>query len=120
MLSRSGNLRAVPQPHSVLRCSQQIHDLRRSSRIQEGCRGGERSDIPGCLVPETRTSEWSSGRFTVREVGGGGQLFLLQSSEDFSRWTDVTSGILTSESLEFLDADAPSFPYRFYRALPEW
>ncbi|MBM3836161.1 MAG: hypothetical protein FJ403_23455 [Verrucomicrobia bacterium] len=54
--------------------------------------------------------------FLMRLAGSIGQGIELQTSRDLITWQAVTNLTLATEALDYLDADALKFPFRFYRA----
>jgi hypothetical protein len=42
--------------------------------------------------------------------------YLVQATEDFVRWVNISNIVATSDFMDLVDHDAPIYPHRFYRA----
>jgi len=50
--------------------------------------------------------------------GPAGQPFRLRASADLAHWVDIYQGVIIGDGASFVDADARSFPARFYQIMP--
>lgn len=57
--------------------------------------------------------------FPLAVTGTSGQPFLIQTSTNLLEWYNLTSGILIDNAFNYTDYDAPNYPQRFYRTLPQ-
>lgn len=60
----------------------------------------------------------AQGRFSLRVQGQPGQKFTIQASDDLRQWSPLNTVTLSGSQADFIDAQAGSFPKRFYRAIP--
>jgi hypothetical protein len=72
--------------------------------------------IPG-LPPEFAVL-LSDGRFQIRVVGELGQSFAIQASTNLLDWETLAIDTMVTGIVDFMDADAASYPQRFYRVVP--
>ena len=62
----------------------------------------------------------ANGSFLLEAVGAAGENFDFQASTDLVNWQDLGTTNADSNGLvQFLDTNAPLFPYRFYLSNPE-
>ncbi|MGA2555822.1 MAG: SBBP repeat-containing protein [Verrucomicrobiota bacterium] len=62
----------------------------------------------------------ANGSFMLQAVGAAGEGFDFQASTDLVNWQDLGTNTADSNGLvQFLDTNAPLFPYRFYLATPQ-
>ena len=62
----------------------------------------------------------ANGSFLLQAMGAAGENFDFQASTDLLNWQDLGSTNADSNGLvQFLDTNAPLFPYRFYLSNPE-
>ena len=45
------------------------------------------------------------------------QCYLVQATEDFVRWVNISTNVATSEFIDLIDVDGPIYPHRFYRTV---
>ncbi len=57
--------------------------------------------------------------FPLNLTGTSGQPFLIQTSTNLLDWYNLTSGVLIDNAFNFTDYDAPNYPQRFYRTIPQ-
>ena len=87
---------------------------------------GATMNILGTIVVDTMTIGAPSvnelGHFGLRIRGDAGQHFKVEATGDFGAWTmlDEVSFSPTVRLYDFVDRDAPLFPFRFYRVVPIW
>jgi hypothetical protein len=64
-------------------------------------------------------SQWASGGFELSLTGPIGRGYHLQASTDLTSadWTNLVNFTNTAETMQYLDTDATSYPWRFYRAI---
>ncbi len=60
----------------------------------------------------------SDGSFGLLIAGTNAQSFAIQASTNLVDWTTVSIDTLLGNSQDFVDAEAGSLPWRFYRVLP--
>jgi hypothetical protein len=60
----------------------------------------------------------ADGAFQVQSVGQPGRGFLIEASQGPQHWNTLTIGLLTEETFEFVDTEAPAQPQRFHRVKP--
>jgi hypothetical protein len=58
------------------------------------------------------------GSFNFNEPGPDGAWFRADWSDDLLNWTPLCTNQIFQGSIDFLDADAPANPLRYYRAVP--
>jgi hypothetical protein len=62
----------------------------------------------------------ANGNILLQAQGAANEPFDIQASANFASWTDLgTNDADTNGLLQFLDTNAPMFPWRFYLALPQ-
>jgi len=67
---------------------------------------------------QSPTASPASG-FALHLTGASGTPFLIQTSTNLLDWFNLTSGVLTGNTFNYTDFDAPNHPRRFYRTLPQ-
>lgn len=60
----------------------------------------------------------ASGGFQLALSGIAGQTFVVQASTNLVNWTPISTNVLTSTQLNWVDPAASAFTSRFYRAVP--
>jgi hypothetical protein len=61
----------------------------------------------------------ANGSFLLQAVGAAGENFDFQASTNLVKWQDLGTNTADSNGLvQFLDTNAPLFPYRFYLTSP--
>ncbi|MDB6034501.1 MAG: hypothetical protein JWM16_4839, partial [Verrucomicrobiales bacterium] len=55
---------------------------------------------------------------TVRVIGSPGLPFSLRASSDMEHWEEFARGLLSTESLDFIDGNSLIYPVRFYQSIP--
>jgi subtilisin family serine protease len=58
---------------------------------------------------------FSSGLPQLKVTGQVAQVYVLQASENLTRWEDVSTNVNTSGTYQVIDSTAKGKPYRFYR-----
>jgi hypothetical protein len=62
----------------------------------------------------------ANGSFLLQAVGAAGENFDFQASTNLVNWQDLGTTNADSNGLvQFLDTNAPLFPYRFYQTNPQ-
>ncbi len=62
----------------------------------------------------------ANGSFLLQAVGAAGENFDFQASTNLVNWQDLGTNTADSNGLvQFVDTNAPLFPYRFYFANPQ-
>jgi probable HAF family extracellular repeat protein len=59
----------------------------------------------------------TDGQFVLTAVGSFGQRIVIQGSPDLANWTPLSTNVLGTGPLQWVDTNAPSSTGRFYRAL---
>jgi hypothetical protein len=73
--------------------------------------------LPPPVPALTNLGFTTNGSFLVKLTSSTNTIFSLQASTDFTNWTNIGTGVTDSSgSLTFQDANAATFPRRFYRA----
>jgi uncharacterized repeat protein (TIGR03803 family) len=58
-----------------------------------------------------------NGQFRFTLIGSPGYSYTIQASTDLQSWTSLTNFVSATGTNQFGDAEAPSFKWRFYRAV---
>jgi len=62
----------------------------------------------------------ANGSFLLQAIGAAGENFDFQASTNLVNWQDLGTNTADSNGLvQFVDTNAPLFPYRFYIATPQ-
>jgi len=62
----------------------------------------------------------ANGSFLLQAVGAAGENFDFQASTNLVKWQDLGTNTADSNGLvQFLDTNAPLYPYRFYQTNPQ-
>ena len=82
--------------------------------------GGGTEMVTIKYAPGPLLQKQSNGSFLLQSSGSPGQTFGFQASTNLQTWQDLgTNSADTNGAVQFLDTNAPLFPYRFYQANPQ-
>ena len=103
-----------------------VWDLRGNVRIRFSRVAGVNAVVSGIffgavsivspVVASDPKLEPATRKFQLRISGAVGQAFVVEASTDFTVWAPISTNVLTSTSMEYVDSNASQFPRRFYRS----
>lgn len=81
------------------------------------------SDVPdseqaSCLGQGLTALGQDNRRLRMRVAGEPGQTYVVETSDDLTRWIPVATSVISTEGFfELTDLDARTAPHPFYRAI---
>jgi len=57
--------------------------------------------------------------FHLCSPGTNGHCYRIEASTNMNQWVPICTNLVTDGAVHFIDPDAPEFPNRFYRVIPE-
>ena len=70
---------------------------------------------PPATVKLNRGKKKTNGHFEFELAGASGQSIVIQASSDLVNWTNVSTNMISADSINYDDGDADNFAVRFYR-----
>ncbi len=78
---------------------------------------GRRVFAAGTFNTEVAHPVTALGPSHIEVSGNQGDNFILQRSVDLLHWSSILTNTFSSDTFDYVDADAVGSPWRFYRAV---